>query len=414
MVKRVSGFIRQFERNLWVLAFGWFVAAMGFAASIPFIAIYFHEQLDMSPTEIGLFFAAMAVIRSVFQPVGGELSDHVGRRPLLIFSQLVRTVAFFFMALAIAGNWGFWAIAFCMLTNSIVGAVYMPTINAMVADILPAEKRLDGFAVTRAAGNLGWAVGPAIGGFLAESSYASLFFISSAISFLSSLIFWRMLKVPNLKGHIEAFRLKDLMAVRHDTNLAIHVCLILFLYLVVAQLVMPFSLYTVDMVGISENMLGRLFTLNGLIVVLMQVPVTRLLHRLSFTHQLAMGAFLYFVGYSSLGWLIGYGWFALAITIVTTGEIIMSPPSLTLTSRLAPEGHSGRYMGVYGFFVTAGWSLGPLWGGTILDHLGGHPGAAWLLIASMAVISSVGYLWFGRRLPARFNGKDTALGEASI
>jgi MFS family permease len=76
----------------------------------------------------------------------------------------------------------------------------------------------------------------------------------------------------------------------------------------------------------------------------------------------------------------------------------MSPPALTLTSRLAPEGRLGRYMGVYSFFTSAGWSLGPLYGGWFLDRFGTQPQLAWLLIASLALVAFTGFLWFGRHL----------------
>ena len=93
------------------------------------------------------------------------------------------------------------------------------------------------------------------------------------------------------------------------------------------------------------------------------------------------------------------------MVVVTTGEIVMSPPSLALTSRLAPEGRMGRYMGIFGFFVASGWSFGPLYGGVILDHLGHNPLLSWVVISSLAVVSGLGYLMFTRSLPKQFNTK---------
>ncbi len=382
---------------------------MGFAASIPFLSIYFHGELGLSTTQIGVFFAVMAVVRSVFQMAGGELSDHIGRVGILIYSQLLRGVSFVLIALAVDFHWGFWAIAGLVAVNSIFGAFFMPAVNALVSDILPPEKRLDGYAITRTGGNLGWAAGPALGGFLVHSSYGLLFYISAGITFVSGLIFLFFFTVPKPITPQESFKISDLLAVRKDTYLATHCVLVLFLYLVVAQLVAPFSLYTVEMVGIPEAQLGLLFTLNGLMVGLLQIPVTRLLGNFRFTVQLAIGALLYFIGYGALGLMTDYMFFVLVMLVVTTGEVFMSPPSLTLTSRLAPEGRTGRYMGIYGFFVTAGWSLGPLYGGYFLDKFEYDPALAWLLISSLAAVSAIGYVWFGRFLPARFNRKDASL-----
>ena len=100
-----------------------------------------------------------------------------------------------------AYHWGFWWIAALFTVNSIFGSIFMPAVNALVADMLPPEKRLDGYAVARSASNLGWAVGPAIGGFLAKTSYPSLFYSSAVLMLASALIFRFFLSVPAMPAH---------------------------------------------------------------------------------------------------------------------------------------------------------------------------------------------------------------------
>ena len=332
MISRSISFVRQFEKNLWVLSFGWFVSALGFAISIPFIAIYFHSELGISLSGIGVFFGVIALVRSVFQAISGEVSDRMERRQLLIYSQLIRGVTFGILAMSIASNWGFYAIGACLVVNAMLGAVFQPVANAMVADILPSAQRLDGYAITRAAGNLGWAVGPALGGFLAATSYSLLFLISAFITLASAIIFWVLLKAPAVERTSERFQLRDVIAIKDDPYLAWHCILIFLLYLVVAQLMAPFSVYTVDIIGISETQLGYLYTLNGLMVVALQIPVTRLLAKASFTQLLAVSGIIYAIGYGMVGALAGFEYFVLAMIVITTGEMIMSPPSLALTS----------------------------------------------------------------------------------
>ena len=72
MISRSISFVRQFEKNLWVLSFGWFVSALGFAISIPFIAIYFHSELGISFSGLVVFLVVIGLVRSFFQ----ELSEH--------------------------------------------------------------------------------------------------------------------------------------------------------------------------------------------------------------------------------------------------------------------------------------------------------------------------------------------------
>jgi len=413
---KIRSYLSQFNRSLWALSAGLFVSSLGFAVSIPFIAIYFHSQLGLSLSQIGLFFGVMAVVRALFQISGGELSDYVERRVLLIYSQILRAGFFLFIGLAIYANWGFWVVGIGFLFSSIFGSIFYLTANAMVADVLPAEARLDGYAVARSAENLGWALGPAIGGFLAEQSYGLLFAISGAITLGSGIVFWLFFSPPKTVLRKERFTLSDLVSAKNDPHLIAHCVLAFFLYLVVAQLIAPFSVYTVEIAKISKNELGFLYLLNGLMIAVLQVPVTRLLSRLRLTTQMALGAFLYAGGYGMVGLHSGLFYFALAISVITIGEIFISPPSLTLTSGLAPHGRMGQYMGIFGFFLTSGWSLGPVYGGLVLDHFAANPAVAWVVISSLAALSGMGYLLFTKILPESFDRRrkrDEATGSES-
>ncbi len=400
---KMRSYLSQFNRSLWALSAGMFVSSLGFAVSIPFIAIYFRSQLGLSLSQIGLFFGAMAVVRAFFQISGGEFSDHVQRRSLLIYTQVLRAGSFLFIALAIYAHWGFWIVGIGFLFSSILGSVFYITANAMVADVLPAEARLDGYAVARSAENLGWALGPAIGGFLAEWSYALLFSVSGVITLGSSTVFWLSFFPPKTIPRKERFTLSDLVFAKSDPHLIAHCILAFLLYLVVALLIAPFSVYTVEMAKISKNELGFLYLLNGLMIFFLQVPVTRLLSRFKLTTQMAWGAFSYAVGYGMVGLQTGFFYFAWAISVVTIGEILISPPSMALTSGLAPHGRMGQYMGVFGFFLTSGWSLGPVYGGLVLDQFAANPAVAWIIISSLAALSGIGYLLFATILPERFS-----------
>ncbi len=406
MWNRVTGFVRQYDRNLWILVFGWFVAALGFSSSVPFLAIYFHSQLGLSTSQIGIFFAAMAIIRSFFMLVGGELSDRFGRHKLLVSAQFLRAMSFAALGVVIYLNMGFWTICAIWTVEAVCGSLFMPSMNGLVSDLLPPERRLYGYALARSAANLGWAVGPAIGGFLAKTSYSSLFFVSAGAALASALVFRFFFKPPPMIITPDRFKLSDLVAIREDKHLATHAFLTFLLTLVMAQLIAPFSLYTVEIRGMTESDLGMLFTLNGLLVVLLQIPVTRLLRNQRLTDQLAWGGLLYFVGYGIAGFFEPFWPYVFVIMLITMGEVTLSPPSMTLTANLAPPGRIGRYMGIRGFCDTAGWSLGPLYGGVFLDYFADRLPVAWMLIASLALVSALGYFWFGRFLPAALNRHD--------
>ncbi len=149
----------------------------------------------------------------------------------------------------------------------------------MVADVVKKEQRISAFTLLRIADNLGWAIGPALGGFIAHQSYAALFILAGVVSFCSGLFFLIALKdVPRTQvENSNQFKLADIFSLRQDGKLYQH-CLISFiLFLAVAQLIATLSVYSVDTIGITRAELGTLYAINGLLVVFLQFPISSLL-----------------------------------------------------------------------------------------------------------------------------------------
>lgn len=403
MLRRIIDYFPTVGRDVYILSLGWFVSAMGFAASMPFISIYFSETYGMSVGTIGLYFGSLAMLRSFFQALSGEYSDRIERRSMVIHVQWMRAISFLGLAAAIYWKISLIWMSLVLITNFVLGAMFQPVANAMVSDYLDSEKRLEGYALTRSAGNLGWAAGPAFGGFLAANSYAMLFAISAVLFIVSSLVFFFFLKAPEQKRVTDRFHWRDLLYVKEDPLLLRHCLYSLLLYLVVAQLIVPFSVYAVRVTGLPEHQLGYLYMINGLLVAVLQIPITRLMSGTKLTRQIAFGAICYAIGYALVGWSSAFYFLIGPMIIITFGENLISPPLLTMTSRLAKEGRMGRYMGIYGLFQIAGWSFGPLYGGEILDRFADSPQLAWGMIASLAIVSAIGYLLLSRRLSPEIN-----------
>lgn len=398
------GYLKKHDHRLWILSIGLFASSVGFALAIPFISLYFHSELGVSLSQIGIFFGVAAIVRAVTQSFGGELSDRIGRYWIMVIAQFLRAGAFLLIAYAIYNHWGFYRIGSVILINFIFGSFFQPTANATVADLVAPQLRTEGYSIIRVADNLGWAAGPALGGFMAADSYAGLFIISAVMMLVSGAIIGIFLK--GIKGESASDKSsswKDLFIIKGNENIFRHAVLVFVLYLAIAQMIAPFSLYAVDFKGISKAQLGFLFTLNGLIVTFLQMPVTRLLRNVRLSQQLAIGAFIYTIGYLLIGLTSTYIFFVVAFIIITMGENFVSPPALSVAANLAPPGRIGRYMGIYGFALTAGWSLGPTTGGILLDLAKPNFIYMWSVIAALALIAAIGFRRLSAYLPADLN-----------
>jgi MFS family permease len=407
-ISNILSFIKRYDYRLWVLTFGWFISAMGFAMVIPFISILFHMEMGISMVAVGTVFSISSMSRALFGLLGGEASDRWGRVKIMGFSMLGRAGSFLLIALLLSQKAGFIPIAGLVILSSVLGAFYQPVAHAMVADVVGKEKRVEAFSIIRIGGNLGWAVGPAIGGFVSVISYSFLFLIGSLTAIIAGGLILLFIKetVPELENKSK-FSFKDLIEIRKDRLFFIYCVISLFLFTVIGQLIATFSVFSVNSVGISKTQLGYLYTLNGGIVVLFQFPMSKFVERYRLTRVLLYGSLLYFIGYALVGIAGSFAWLFACMTMVSVAEIAVMPASMTMVANMASEKHRGRYMGTFSLAHSLGWSIGPLLGGILLDLFVNQPIIVWSGISSLALISALGYQWLGNKLPVSvdFSGK---------
>ncbi len=400
---------QRHDRRVHILVLCRGITALGFSVVFPFLSIYFHNVMKVPMATIGSVFFAAILSGAVAELVGGELADRFGRKIVMVSALGIRAGVFLLISLAIFKNVGFVPIAGLIVLSSFSRGLFEPAALAMVSDVTTPEKRQEAFAFLRIGINLGWAVGPAMGGFLASFSYAFLFSVSGVVTLVGVVILLVSLKEPTGTSRAERVGLRDLATVAHDRLFLSYNVISVLVCVVAAQLIMVFSVYAVEWVGISKVSLGYLYTVNGLVVVFLQFPCVKLVERFRMTRILALGSLLYAAGYFSASFAAGFAMLVAAIVVVTFGEILTGPASVALVANIAPVKRYGRYMGVFGLFSSVGFSLGPFVGGLVMDMSGGNRLIVWGLIGVIGVVASVAFLMLGRRLPAGVDRPSTEM-----
>jgi MFS family permease len=418
----------QKDRRLWHLFIGRLFASTGFSIVIPFLALYLHGTRGYPMSAVGLIFFVGALTGAAGQIVGGEWCDRSGRKVVLVWSQLIRSIAFLALGLAVTLHAPF--LAFMALTSlsAFAGRMFEPPSGAMIADFTDGERRAEAYGVLRIGGNLGWALGPAIGGFLAALSYASLFFVAAAVLLFAAILI--ALKVeetsPRHRKRVDGepaaaaeiptvgpvppergFDLSVIGTTLRDRTFLRYCLITLIFFTVMAQLMSTLSVYVVEWARHTKVELGVLYTLNGLMVVFLQFPVVRLLTPFRLTTAMVAGSLLYVAGYSMMGLGSSFALLAAAMFVVTSGEIVSAPASMNLVANFSSDRLRGRYMGVYGLFNSFGWSIGPLVGGVLLDVATGRSLLLWGPIAGLMLLAALGYWDLRRRIdPATDQNKE--------
>lgn len=397
--------------GFWTLAAGEGLLTAGYAISFPFLALYLSGQRGIPMAWVGAFLAGSMLVASLAQFIGGEVSDAVGRRKVMIWAMAARTLFIGVIAWAIYTSASLWWVFVFHPVGMFIGSFFHPAARSWVADFTPPAGRMKAYGFLRMANNAGWALGPALGGLLAEGSYALMFFVTAAVFALCTGIV--ALAVKDLPGLAKGrFVSPGLSGAAHAlaNRVFLRFCLFGFtMSAVMSQLVVSSSLYSKTYLGLTERQIGLLFSINGLMVVVFQYFVTRLLDGRRITRGLAAGALCYAAGYLAFGFAPSFFFAAAAIVVVTFGEIAVSPGMQALGANMAPRAEKGRYLGLQGLFQQVGNSTGILIGSNAIGFLSPfYQQAPWFIVAALAVVSCLGFLSLGRRLTAEQDGLRAA------
>ena len=387
----------RFEPELWVITVTQFFTAIGFSICMPFLSLYLYQDRGLSMTLVGMILLAAGLCSAISQALGGALSDRFGRRPILLIAALVSVFSFSGLAALIGISAPVWAIAVVYIAGRSILTTTRPVISAMVADFTSKEKLMEAYGILRIGANMGWAAGPALGGYLTTFlPYGWLFGIAPLTCGIVFLIIFFFIRESS-HGMSKGVGFRSMLTIANDRPFLVFAVISILLFIVMGQMISTLSIFTVTMLDFSPPQFGLLLALNGLIVIFFQYPMTLVLRRVAKFRALILGSLLYAFGYLSLGWITQFRWALAAMAVITGGEIIHAPVSLSVIGELSPEDQRGRYMGLFGLSQTIGIAVGPLLGGILLDAFPSDLKLVWAPIALIALIAAVGYRWWGRR-----------------
>lgn len=369
---------------------------IGFSIALPFLALYLYEERAVPMSLVGTIFLVGGLCTAGTNIIGGMLSDRFGRRRLLLTVSGASIFVYAALALLIGISAPVWAIALvCVLSRGTMGTIH-PTIAAIVADLSPKDRLTESYALVRIGGNVGFALGPALGGYLmAFISYGWLLSISAFTCVVVTVLMYFFLR-ESFVGSKERVDFRSTLAVAGDRPFLIFTSFSILLVLSMAHLGSTLSVFTVDRLGFSTAQYGLLLTTNGIMVVLSQYPVAYWTNKLSKANGLILGSLLYVCGYLTLGWVASFNWAILVIVIITAGEVIFSPIASAVVAESAPPDKRGRYMGFFALSQTLGFSISPLFGGVLLDVFPSEPRLLWGIIAAVGVVAAAGFYTWGK------------------
>ncbi|MFE3740536.1 MDR family MFS transporter [Streptomyces sp. NPDC059134] len=409
----VSGLPREF----WWLWTSTLVNRLG-AFVATFMALYLTLDRGYSASYAGLV-ASLHGLGGVVSALGaGVLTDRLGRRPTIMIAQVstagsVALLGFMRDPVAIA------AVAFLV---GMASNASRPAVQAMIADIVRPEDRLKAFSLNYWAINLGFAVSAAGAGFVAQYSYLAGFLGEAALTLACAVVVF--LKVPESRpdraetagggaaggGAADASAGAGLGTVLRDGRFMSVVGLSFVVALIFQQgyVGLPVAM---GADGFDSADYGTAIAVNGVLIVILQIPVTRFIQHRDPRRLLIISSVLAGYGFGLTAFAGSLGVYALTVAVWTLAEIVNAPTQTGLVVRLSPLHGRGRYQGMYTMSWSAAALIAPLMSGFVIDRFGAN--WLWGACAGLGTAAGLGYWLLVRGLSDPESGAAPAPAPAT-
>jgi MFS family permease len=380
--------LRGLPREAWILFAGAFVNRLG-TFVLPFITLYLRGE-GYSVPQAGLGLAAYGVGAFGAQGVGGLFADRLGRRNTIVLSMTGGAAC----ALALLEVHSLWGVVGLVFLMGLAGELYRPASSALIADLVDPAARVAAFSAYRMLLNLGWAAGLALGGLLYERS-PNLLFIGDAATSLAfaSVAFVGLPHGMRTSRHEERRLTTARDSIRADTGFLLALGCVLLTAAVYMQNATTFALHVQDL-GYPVSTYGFLQATNGVLVVLLELPISSWTQHRARTAMMALGALGVGLGFTVLAFASAIPGLLLMVLIWTLGEIVESPATSAFVADRAPEHARGRYQGALGSMYALAAIVSPIVG-TAVYHV--SPTALWLGCGALGVVAAASALAAGRR-----------------
>ena len=396
LLARTRKVYNEYPRAFWIYNIIVFIDRLGGFMLYPFFALYLTHKFDIGMSTVGLLFAVFSISGMVGSALGGALADRMGRKVVIIFSLILSSLSA--LGMGLAPSLGiFIAVVIIVGTLSSIGH---PAHEAVVADLLPQDKRAEGYGIIRVVFNVAVIIAPPIAGLLIANSYLTLFIVDAVISLMAATIVITALPEtkPQAQPHAKPETMKQTFAgygrVFRDTPFVAFIGVTVMMTLVYMNMNSTLGVFLRDQHGLPEIRYGALLSINAILVVFFQFWMTRRLEQYKPFLMMAAGSLLYAIGFAMYGFVSGFALFVVAMIVITIGEMVVSPFQQSLVASFAPEDMRGRYMAVSGLTWSIAFTIGPYFAGLILDSA--NPNLLWALCGILGIVTTFGFLLLNR------------------
>ena len=385
MIKKYLDNFKDFPREVWILTLITFINRAG-TMVIPFLSKYMKENLHFSYSQIGWVMVFFGIGSIVGTWLSGKLSDKIGFYKVMVFSLFASGIVFILLHYATT----FEELCVGILVLTTIADMFRPAMLVCLKTVTTKEKRASAYSLTRAAVNLGFLFGPVLGGLIImQSGYEYIFYADGATCILAIIVFMIFVREKQLPIKTAAERaLPKNVLVMKDKPFMLHLVICLITGILFFQIFTTLPLYHKEQFNMSEFDSGLLLSLNGLLLLLFELPIVNYVsrnkinnHRVIFIGLVLMATSFLFLLYPWEGMLIPM------MLFMTCGVMLTFPFANSFAMERSYEQRDGKYMAAFTMSYSFAHILSAKTGMEIIQNSGYETN--WIFMAILGVVGSL-------------------------
>lgn len=394
---------KKLPREVYVIFFARMIVAMG-AFVYPLMTLFLTKKVGMTESMAGYYIALFGIIFVPASLIGGKISDTFGRKKIIVICDSLAAICYIIC--------GFIEPSITTV-HIIMAAIFFlgladPSHTSLIGDVTTPENRDGAFSLAYLGFNIGFAIGPVVGGMLFEN-HLRWFFIGDGLTTLAAtaLVMIYVKETIHLsKAEVSAERAME----KHESGSILRVLyrrpyLIVFSILLFGYnfsysqwgFLMPLHVESLFQ-GNGASVYGKLAALNGIIVMLFTPILTRMFINKTNLRKVVIGGIFYSIGFGILGYYSNLSVFIISVIILTLGEISCAISTMPYIINNTPASHRGRMSSMLPIIFGAGQSIGPFVMGMVTESVG--ISKSWNIILVILLVST-----FSMYLLNRYNDK---------
>lgn len=360
------------SKESWMLALVMLINRAG-SMVLPFLGVYMTSHLHFSIENTGIVLSFFGIGSVIGSWLGGFITDKIGEYKVQSFSLLL-SVPLFCLIPVFKTEVG---VAAIILVQSIVSDAFRPANSVAITKYAKPENITRAFSLNRMAVNLGFSIGPALGGILSAISYEFLFFANALTALSAGILYIVFFKKRNKLARLKAQKVKEVIEIKKDSSpyrdgkFLLYCFFCMLFSICFFQLFSTLTIFYKDTAHLSQQNIGYLLGYSGFVVVLLEMGLVQVAEKyFSLAVSMFLGTFICGISYAMLGFDHSMLTLIVSMSLLCVGEIWALPFMSTITALRSGKNNKGAYMGLNGISFSIAFIVTPYLGTLIAEKLG--------------------------------------------